>query len=168
MSRLDSFINRISAQRECLNHAVRVIDGTPGPVLELGLGNGRTYHHLLENCRDRDIYVFEWKVTAHADCTPDFDHLFEGDIFNTLPGAADRISAPPVLAHMDLVSNDVERDARIAEFLSIQLPALMGERAVILSDQPLNLPDWQIWDLPDGVPFDRYFYYARGFQTNHL
>jgi len=166
VSRLDSFIRRISSQRDCLNHVFQVIGGIPGPVLELGLGNGRTYHHLLENCPNRDVYVFEWKVTAHPDCTPDRAHLFEGDIYDTLLQAPTRIAAPAVLAHMDLVSGDDKRDREIAGFLSNILPPLMGEQAVILSDQPLDLPGWQAWDLPDGVPWERYFYYARGFSND--
>jgi hypothetical protein len=48
MSRLDSLIRRIRAQRACLNRAADLIKGVPGPVLELGLGNGRTYDHLRE------------------------------------------------------------------------------------------------------------------------
>ena len=48
MSRLDSFIRRLEAQRACLALAAGRIGGLPGPVLELGLGNGRTYDHLRE------------------------------------------------------------------------------------------------------------------------
>ncbi|MGH6887075.1 MAG: class I SAM-dependent methyltransferase, partial [Geminicoccales bacterium] len=48
MSRLDSFIRRLEAQRACLDLAAARIADLPGPVLELGLGNGRTYDHLRE------------------------------------------------------------------------------------------------------------------------
>ena len=37
MSRLDSFLRRIIAQRDCLNSAVEVISGIKGPVIELGM-----------------------------------------------------------------------------------------------------------------------------------
>jgi len=46
VSRLDSFIRRLEAQRACLDHAAGLIGGLDGVVLELGLGNGRTYDHL--------------------------------------------------------------------------------------------------------------------------
>ena len=42
MSRLDSFIARMQAQRDCLNFLKPKIDALPGPILEVGLGNGRT------------------------------------------------------------------------------------------------------------------------------
>ena len=48
MSRLDSFIRRLEAQRACLNRAAELIGDLEGVVLELGLGNGRTYDHLRE------------------------------------------------------------------------------------------------------------------------
>ncbi len=59
MSRLDSFIRRLKAQRACLGLAAELIRDVPGPLLELGLGNGRTYDHLREIMPGREIYVFE-------------------------------------------------------------------------------------------------------------
>ena len=55
MSRLDSFIRRLEAQRACLGEAVRLAKGIDGFVLELGLGNGRAYDHLREICPEREI-----------------------------------------------------------------------------------------------------------------
>ncbi len=65
MSRLDSFIRRLEAQRACLNWAAELIDGLDGFALELGLGNGRTYDHLRSLFPDRAIYVCERQVAAH-------------------------------------------------------------------------------------------------------
>ena len=70
MSRLDSFIRRLEAQRACLNRAAALISGIDGTVLELGLGNGRTYDHLRELFPDREIYVCERRVAAHPACVP--------------------------------------------------------------------------------------------------
>ena len=53
MSRLDSFIRRLAGAARRLELAVGLIGDLPGPVLELGLGNGRTYDHLRENITDR-------------------------------------------------------------------------------------------------------------------
>ena len=55
MSRLDSFIRRALAQRECLANAARRITDIEGPVIELGLGNGRTYDHLRRILPEREI-----------------------------------------------------------------------------------------------------------------
>ena len=59
MTRLDSAIRRLEAQRACLDRAAALVRGVPGPVLELGLGNGRTYDHLRARLPGRDIFVFE-------------------------------------------------------------------------------------------------------------
>jgi len=75
MSRLDLFIARMTSQRACLNFAAAQTAGMAGPVFELGLGNGRTYHHMREIMPDRDIYVFERAVASHPDSTPPDDRL---------------------------------------------------------------------------------------------
>ena len=75
MSRLDSVIRRLRAQRACLQRAVEMIRDLPGPVLELGLGNGRTYDHLRQSLPDREIFVFEREVAADPGCLPDAAHL---------------------------------------------------------------------------------------------
>ena len=88
MSRLDSFIRRLQAQRACLEMAAGLIDGVAGPVLEFGLGNGRTYDHLREVLPAREIYVFDRQIAAHPDCIPDDEHMFLGELHDTLPGHA--------------------------------------------------------------------------------
>src|SRR5689334_15757612 len=98
MSRLDSFIRRLEAQRACLDQAARLIEGLPGNVLEFGLGNGRTYDHLRERLPDREIYVFERQIAAHPACIPPADHLFLGDFLDTLPRAGVQLGAHTVLA----------------------------------------------------------------------
>jgi hypothetical protein len=70
MSRLDSFIRRLRAQRACLNRAAELIKNLPGPVLEFGLGNSRTYDHLRELVPERDIYVFDLRLAAHGRLRP--------------------------------------------------------------------------------------------------
>ncbi|MEO1225422.1 MAG: class I SAM-dependent methyltransferase [Pseudomonadota bacterium] len=91
MSRLDSFIRRMKAQRACLDWAAQAIADLPGPVFELGLGNGRTYDHLREILPSRDIYVFEQVIKAHPNCIPPDDRLFLGDAIEQLPVARDRL-----------------------------------------------------------------------------
>ena len=159
MSRLDSFIRRLDAQRACLNRAVALIGGLPGPVFELGLGNGRTYDHLRENCPEREIFVFDRQVCAHPDCIPDAEHLFEGPVEATLTDLAGRFGGSVAMVHADLGSGHPDVDARLATEVSRALPLLMAPGGVIVSDQELFLPAAEKLALPDGVRTGRYFMY---------
>lgn len=159
MSRLDSFLRRLQAQRDCLNHAVALVRGLPGAVFELGLGNGRTYDHLRENCRDREIFVFERAVRAHSDCIPDPEHLFEGPVDATLAAVRDRFAGRVALVHADLGSGRADVDARTAASISAALPPLMAAGGIVVSDQELSLPGAEILALPAGVQPGRYFMY---------
>lgn len=159
MSRLDSFIRRLEAQRRCLAAAAALIGDTPGPVLELGLGNGRTYDHLRELLPDREIFVFDRQVAAHPDCIPDSDHMMVGDFRDTLPEARARIAMPAVMAHGDIGSGNPEVDRSVARLVAEALAPLLADGAVVVVDQPLEDPVWQALDLPDGVRTGRYFLY---------
>ena len=106
MSRLDSFIARMQAQRDCLNFLKPAIDALRGPILEVGLGNGRTYDHLRDLFPGRDIYVFERKVAAHPDCIPPDDRLFLGEARQSIPQAAQKLGAMAALIHTDLGTGD--------------------------------------------------------------
>ena len=90
----------MEAQRACLNFAADVLGAVPGPVLELGLGNGRTYDHLRDLFPERRIFVFERKVQAHPDCIPPDDDLFLGDFRETLPSAMARMGEKLSLIHI--------------------------------------------------------------------
>ncbi len=161
MSRLDSAIRRLQAQRACLDLAVELIDGTPGCILELGLGNGRTYDHLRAQAGDRDIFVFERQIAAHPDCAPDQSHLFLGDFLETLPVAAARLGPVAILAHCDIGSGDIDQTAALAAAIGPALTALLAPNAVIISDQVLTIPGAKKLHLPDGIAADRY-YFLRG------
>ena len=114
MSRLDSFIRRLEAQRACLDNAAQLIAAVPGNVLEFGLGNGRTYDHLREQLRGRDIYVFERKVAAHPDCIPPADRLFLGDFLDSLPKAIAQLGQETALANLDIGSGDEAASKQLA------------------------------------------------------
>jgi hypothetical protein len=159
LSRLDSFLRRLKAQRECLNAAVGLVAGLPGPVLELGLGNGRTYDHMREICPEREIFVFERAVSAHPDSTPDPEHLFEGLLGDTLPAATQRFAGQVALVHADLGSGQAEIDAATSALISAALPPLLASGAIIVSDQKLNLGRAEDLPLPPGVSPGRYYLY---------
>ena len=156
MSRLDSAIRRLMAQRACLDRARELLSETPGHVFELGLGNGRTYDHLRERFGQREIFVFERKISAHPSCIPDEDHLFLGDVLEVLPAVAERFHRAVALVHADIGSGVTEDNRRLAAKLSPLLPPLLAAGALVVSDQEVTLPDAKPVDLPDGVAPGRY------------
>jgi hypothetical protein len=159
MSRLDSFIARMQAQRDCLNFLKPSIDGLPGPLLEVGLGNGRTYDHLRLLFPGRDIYVFERRVAAHPDCIPPDDRLFLGEARETLSRAATKLGATAALIHTDLGTGDHTANMAMAKWLGPALDGLAAVGSYVLANQPLEVARWRrLADLP-GVPKDRYFLY---------
>lgn len=157
MSRLDSVIRRLQAQRACLQRAAEMIRGLPGPVLELGLGNGRTYDHLRRTLPDREIFVFERQVAADPGCVPDADHLLLGDIQETLPAAAARFGSTVALIHSDLGTGDAELNGRLAAFVAARLPGLLRPGGVVISDRDVGPADAEALPLPEGVKPGRYF-----------
>lgn len=161
MSRLESAIRRLQAQLLCLNRAVELIAGLPGPVLELGLGNGRTYDHLRGLLPEREIFVFDRRLAAHPDCLPDAAHALVGDFRETVPEAIARTGGPAVLANCDTGSGDTEATRELADWLADPLDGLLAPGAVIVSDQALHNDQWMAHDPPDGVAEGRYFMYRK-------
>ena len=159
MSRLDSFIRRLMAQRACLDLAAALVHDLPGPVLELGLGNGRTFDHLRELLPERAIFVFEREVRAHAASTPEPARLILGDIRDTLPAVRARLPGPAALAHSDLGTGDPACNGRLAGWLAGALPTLLADGAVVVCDQPLEDPRLMPLPPPEGVASGRYFLY---------
>jgi hypothetical protein len=156
MSRLDSFIRRLEAQRACLDAAAAMTQEFDGLVLEFGLGNGRTYDHLRVICPTREIFVFDRQVAAHPDCIPPADHMFIGEFADTLPLALQRLGAAAILAHVDLGSGDKAASEALAKFVTPQIRALMRPGGVLVSDQAMTGSGFQALDLPAGVKVGRY------------
>jgi len=155
VSRLDSVIRRLEAQRACLNRAAELVADLPGPALELGLGNGRTYDHMRSLLGDRPIYVFEREIAAHPDCIPPDDRLYLGDARETLKRAAARLE-PAALAHADIGTGDEALNRALAAEIAPLLDALMRPGGVIMCDQPMRRPRWTPLPLPDGIEPGRY------------
>jgi len=159
VSRLDSVIRRLTAQRDCLAHAAVLIAEVPGPALEIGLGNGRTYDHLRELLPGRAIYAFDRAVKAHPACVPDPAHLLLGDFRETFPLALARTGARAALAHCDFGSGDATATRSLADWLGPALAPLLAPGAVVASDQALALDAATTLPLPPGVRPGRYFLY---------
>lgn len=161
MSRLDSFIRRLEAQRLVLNWAAAAIADRDGPVLELGLGNGRTYDHLREILPGRAIYAFERKISANPRSMPPPEALVLGEMETTLPAFATRHGRNAVLVHVDATTGVPELDR-------VHLSWLPGHVAMLAADDALVLSGWDLEHaalcavpLPDAVPDGRYFAYRR-------
>ena len=151
MSRLDSFIRRLQAQRACLDLAAAAIRDLPGPVLELGLGNGRTYDHLRELLPAREIFVFERQLAAHPACVPDPAHLILGDIRMHAAGGGRRLPGRAALAHSDIGTGDPRATRRSRPGSRQRLPALLAPGAWVIADQALTPPALAPLPLPDGM-----------------
>lgn len=161
MSRLDSFIRRLQAQRACLDYLAAEVDGRGGIVLELGLGNGRTYDHLRNLLPDREIFVFERQLAAHPASVPDGRYLIMGDLAETLPAfAADRPESA-VLVHADIGSGDDGHNRAMSALLGETLPGTLMAGALVACDQPLTAPKLVAEDLPSAVSAGRYHLYRK-------
>jgi hypothetical protein len=161
MSRLDSFIRRLEAQRACLDMAAQVVRELDGPLLELGLGNGRTYDHLRQLFPERAIFVCERRVAAHPDCIPPTELLLLGDMRETLPAARGRLEGRVALAHLDPGTGDVESNRALAGELAPLIVPLLHTGGVLVSQHEIQSPGLVALALPSGVAPGRYYLYRR-------
>ena len=159
MSRLDSVIRRLAAQRDCLNHAAGLVAGVNGVVLELGLGNGRTFDHLRELFPEREIHVFERQVAAHPDCVPEPERLILGDVEAALVRERARFVGRVALAHIDLANGVAAASDRLFAAIAGLLQPLMAPGGVVVSERELRGMPWTELALPQGVPRERYWLY---------
>lgn len=159
MSRLDLFIDRMVSQRACLDHAAALTKGMPGPVFELGLGNGRTYHHMCEILPARDVYVFERAIASHPDSTPPEDRVFLGDVFETLPLALAQFGPNARLIHADLGGHNAQKNDEFARRISPVIEPLLAQGGYMVSSDRMYFDALTEVDLPDGAVQGRCFIY---------
>ena len=159
MSRLDSLIKRFIAQRACLNHTATLIADVPGPVFELGLGNGRSYDHLREIFPEREVFAFDRSVSAHPRCIPDADHMIVGDIRETLKYCLPRTGGKAALIHVDLGNGDPTYGMALTAWASPLVASRVLPNGVVVSDAVLDLPDYEPLPLPDDVKPGRIHFY---------
>ena len=159
MSRLDSFINRMSAQRDLINH-VRDQGDLPkeGVVFEIGLGNGRTYSHLRECFADRRVIAFDRKLAAHASATPDPQDFVEGEINET--GQA-FIGWNAALVHADIGTGYDDKDAITLTWLPQMVAGMLQSGGYAVSGLPLEHPDLEAQPQLPTIKPGRYFHYRR-------
>jgi hypothetical protein len=150
------------AQRDCLNFAAGAIEHIPGPVLELGLGNGRTYDHLREVLPNREIYVFELAVKALASCRPPEDRLFLGEATLNLARAVKILGKTAALVHCDLGTSDKTKNVALAAKIAPLLDPLIAPGGIVVSNMPMVGDGWSTLPEPPGVKPGRYFLYQVG------
>jgi hypothetical protein len=141
-SLLERMIARLVTQRDLLATAAELIQAIEGPVLEVGLGKGRTYDHLRRLLPGRMILAFDRDLHAPAAAAPDADHLLLGEFAQTLAAAAVRIGRTAALVHADFGSPDRAHDSRQAQVLGPLLQRLVVRRGVVLADRELAVEGW--------------------------
>lgn len=161
MSRLDSFIRRLTAQKACLEQCASGIADMEGVIVELGLGNGRTFDHLREIMPGREIFVLEREPRAHPSSTPDCDHLLIGTLAELLPDLTNRLPAPAVFIHSDIGCGDAEKDSRTAALICEHISGFLAPGGLVASDQNLLSSELCALPLPEGVKEGRYHVYRR-------
>jgi S-adenosyl-L-methionine methyltransferase len=155
-SRLDSAIRRLSTLRACLDWATDETANRPGPVMEFGLGNGRSYDHLRKRLPGRDIHVFDRHVAAHPDCVPPAEFLRLGDFRDTAPAAVNRFAGQVALIHGDVGSGDDAASRALSAELAPYWAALLQDNGLLVSDQPVGEASFTLLPLPGGEA-DRYY-----------
>ncbi|MAC78092.1 MAG: hypothetical protein CML66_08520 [Rhodobacteraceae bacterium] len=161
MTRLDLFIDRMVSQRACLDHAIAQTAALPGPVFELGLGNGRTYHHMRETIAGRDIFVFERAIASHPDSTPDEAFQILGDVMETLPAALDRFGPVASLIHADLGGHDRAKNDVFARRISPLVEPLLAKGGLMVSSDRMYFDGLEEQPLPVDAVVGRCFIYRK-------
>ncbi|MFA3918541.1 class I SAM-dependent methyltransferase [Ruegeria hyattellae] len=156
MSRLDSMLRRLSAQRDGLNWAATQIAGQTGEVLDMGLGNGRTYDHLREILPDRRIRVMDRVLACHPSCTPPEEDFLQGEAEPMLNRLAED-SVQIILAHYDFGRGFKQDDVAEAARLSPLIAQVLAPGALLVSGQPLV--GFEPISGPDTIAKDRYLFY---------
>ena len=156
MSRLDSMLRRLTAQRDGLNWAATRIGDVAGDVLDLGLGNGRTYDHLRSLMPDRRIWVIDRVLQCHPSCVPPAADFLMGEAAPMLERLAET-GAGIALAHYDLGFGVKDEDVAEAARLSPALARIMVPGGLLVSGQPLA--GFTPVSAPPEIPPERYLFY---------
>lgn len=156
MSRLESMRRRLTAQIDGINWAADQIKDVDGDVLEMGLGNGRSYDHLRQEIKGRRIWVIDRILKCHPSCVPPEADFLQGeaeDMLRQLAGTGAKIA----LAHYDFGFGVKELDVEEGGKLSPLIAALMVPGGLVLSQQPLT--GFEQISGPDTIDPERYLFY---------
>ncbi|MBB1251150.1 class I SAM-dependent methyltransferase [Rhizobium sp. G21] len=158
MSRLDSFIRRLLAQRDILNAIAEDARRLDGDVLELGLGNGRTYDHLRELFPEKRIIAFDRDERRDQISRPDDRDMVVGEIQETI---APYLTGAAAVVHADIGTGNPDRDAVTLTWLPETMARALTTGGIAISGLPLDHDAFASFPQPEGVPDGRYFLYRR-------
>lgn len=156
MSRLDSVLRRLTAQRDGLNWVAGQLGDLPGDVGEYGLGNGRTYDHIRELMPDRTIWVFDREQNCHPSCIPPEENFLRGEA-DAMMEILIAKGVKFALAHYDFGHGVNAVDWAESARLSPLIAKLMVPGGLLVSGQPLV--GFTEIDGPPGIPSQRYMFY---------
>ncbi|WP_298913695.1 class I SAM-dependent methyltransferase [uncultured Roseobacter sp.] len=156
MSRLESMRRRLSAQIDGLNWAAEAIGDIGGDVLELGLGNGRTYDHLRQQLPTRRIWVIDRVLQPHPSCVPPEENFLLGEADDMLQELARR-GQKFALAHYDFGFGIKDLDVKEGARLSPLIAPLMVSGGLLVSQQPLT--GFTKISGPDTIDPERYLFF---------
>lgn len=160
-TRLDLFIFRTTAQRACIDEVARARSGRPGLVLEIGLGNGRTYDHLRSRFPGQEIHVFDREVAAHPDCIPPSHLLHLGDFRQTIPTFLPQAQGRTGFIHADVGSADRTASTRLANELAPVWLLMLDPDGFLACDQAIDNPGLVEQSIPGGDYGGCYHLYRR-------
>ena len=164
-TRLERFIARLVVQRACIDSAAQRTAQAVGDVWELGLGNGRTYDHLVDRFPGRDIVVFDRQMMAHPDCVPPDAMMRLGDFHDTIAAEAQRRRASVAVIHADIGSGDITQSRALGRWLAPHAVQALAPGGYLIGDQPMDDPALEPIALADAgagdVPADAYFFYRK-------
>lgn len=163
MSRLDSYIARLQAQKVLLEMAAAELraagERVPGPVFELGLGNGRTFDHLRQLLPDRRIIAFDRALAANPASVPCPDDLVLGPIEETGRQFAERFGSIGALLHADLGNGTAATELELERWLPKVVLALVRPGALVITSTRLVDARLAETHLPPGIAPGRYYTY---------
>jgi hypothetical protein len=147
---------RLTAQIDGLNWAAGNIAHRAGDVVEIGLGNGRTYDHLRQEMPGRRIWVVDREMNAHPSCVPPEGDFLEGEATANLRRLIDA-QTPVILAHYDLSKGVPEDDAALAAEVAPLIEELVLPGGLVVAGHAL--PGLRRIDGPGLIDPDRYYFY---------
>lgn len=142
MSRLNDLIHRFTAQRDVLNHGLKLLEersfGSESIAVELGLGSGRTYDHLRSALGSTPLYAFDFRVETHPGYEPPEDRTILGDILETFPRFAEKNRGRACFVHLDIGTKDKSADRRRYVGLLGWIESITAPGAILASDRELK------------------------------
>ena len=156
MSRLESMMRRLAAQKTGLEWCVEQTEKIKGDFVEIGLGNGRSYDHIREIAPNKKIWVLDRILQCHPSCVPPEDSFLQGEA-NEVMIQMKKDNIRIALTHYDFGVGIKDKDEAEAAALSPLIKDIMVEDGLLMSCQPLV--GFKQIEGPAEIPAGRYYFY---------